>query len=73
MNEINLTNNMLTMYFQKEKLVIHVAKMQEILFFVHQLTMNVNVPIGNVFCRSVLFVVILLSQELKWIHQSEHQ
>ena len=30
-------------------------------------------PIGNVFCGSLLSVVLLLSQELKWIHQSEYQ
>ena len=41
------------MHFQKKKLVIHVAKMQQILFFVHQRIMNVNCPIGNVFCGSV--------------------
>ena len=35
---------MLTMHFQRKKLVIHVAKMQQNLFFVHQLMMNVNVP-----------------------------
>ena len=55
------------------KLVIHVAKMQQILFFVHRLMMNVNFPIGNVYYRSVLPVLILLSQELKFIHQTEHQ
>ena len=32
------------MHFQINKLVIHVAKMQQILFFVHQLMMNVNLP-----------------------------
>ena len=32
-----------------------------------------NFPIGNVFCRSALSVVLLLSQQLKWIHQSEYQ
>ena len=59
--------------FPENKLVIHVAKMQQILFFVHQLMMNVNCPIGNVFCGSLLSVVLFLSQKLKWIHQSEHQ
>ena len=59
--------------FPGNKLVIHVAKMQQILFFVHQLIMNVNYPIGNVFFGSVLSVVLFLSQKLKWIHQSEHQ
>ena len=28
--------------------------------FVHQLMMNVNCPIGNVFCGSVLSIVLLL-------------
>ena len=32
------------MHTQIKKLVIHVAKMQHILFFVHQLMMNVNLP-----------------------------
>ena len=63
---------MLTMHFQRKKLVIHVAKMQQILFFVHQLMMNLNCPIRNVSCRSVLSVVLLLSLELKLIHQTEH-
>ena len=61
------------MHFQKKKLVIHVEKMQKILFFVHQLIMDVNSPIGNVSCGSVLSVVLLLYQELKWINQTEHQ
>ena len=39
---------MLTTTFQKIKLVIHVAKMQQIMFFVHRLMMNGNDPIGNV-------------------------
>ena len=73
MNQLKLTNHMLTTPFQTMKLVIHVAKMQHILFFVRQLMMNVNCPIGNVFCGSVLSVMLLLSQKLKWIHQSEHQ
>ena len=68
-----LTSNMLTTSFQITKLVIHVAKMQQILFFVHQLMMNVDRPIGNVFSGSVMSVVLLISQELKWIHQTEHQ
>ena len=42
-------------------------------FFVHQLMMNVNCPIGNMFCGSVMSVVLLLYHELKWIHQTEHQ
>ena len=32
------------MHFQGNKLVVHVAKMQQILFFVHQLMMNVKFP-----------------------------
>ena len=36
---------MLTMHFQRKQLVIHVAKMQQILFFVHRLMMNVDSPI----------------------------
>ena len=32
-----------------------------------------NFPIGNLSCRSVLSVVLLISQELEWIHQTEHQ
>ena len=73
MNELNLANHMLTMYFQRKKLVIHVAKMQQILFFLNQLMMNLNCPIGNLFCGSVLSVVLFFSQQLKWIHKSEHQ
>ena len=64
---------MLTTPFQTMKLVIHVAKMQQILFFVHQLMMNLNYQIGNVHCGSVRPVLILLSQELKDIHRTEHQ
>ena len=48
------------MHIQRNKLVIHVAKMQQILFFVHQLMMNVDFPIRNVSCGSVLYVVLLL-------------
>ena len=51
-----------TTTFQTMKLVVDVAKMQLILFFVHRLMMNFNCPIGNVYCRSVLPVPILLSQ-----------
>ena len=58
--------------FPEKKIVIHVAKIQLNMFFIHQLMMNVNCPIGNVSCVSVLSVVLLLSQELKWIHQTEH-
>ena len=47
--------------FPEKKLFIHVAKMHQVLFFVYQLMMNVNSPIGNVFCISVLSVVLLLS------------
>ena len=39
------------MHFQRKKLVIQIAKMQQILFFVHQLMMNVNCPIGNLSLR----------------------
>ena len=56
-------NHMLTMHFQKKKLVTHVVKMQKILLFVHQLMMNVNFLIGNVSCGSILSVVLLLYQE----------
>ena len=35
------------MHLQRNKLVIHVVKMQQILFFVHQLMMNVNFPIRD--------------------------
>ena len=48
--------------FPEKKIVIHVAKMQQILFFVHQLMMNVNFPIVNVFFGILLSVVLLLSQ-----------
>ena len=55
------------------KIVIHVAKMQQIMFFVHQPMMDINPPIGNVYYGSVLPVILLLSQELKFIHQTKHQ
>ena len=42
MNDLKLTNNMPKKTFQKVKLVIHVAKMKQIMFFVHQLMMTVN-------------------------------
>ena len=64
---------MITTPFQTVKLVIQIAKMQHIFFFAHQLMMNFNLPIGNVYCRSVLSVIILLSQKLKEIHWTEHQ
>ena len=73
MNSLKLNNNMLTTRFQTIKLVIHVAKMQQILFFVQVLMMNFNIPIGNVYCGSVLNVILLLYQELKNIHRNEHQ
>ena len=38
---------MLTTPFKKMKLVIYVAKIQQILFFVHQIMMNVNFSIGK--------------------------
>ena len=47
MNELKLKNQMLTTPFKTMKLVIHVAKMQQILFFVHRLIMNVKRPIEN--------------------------
>ena len=37
MNELKLANQMLTTHFQTMKLVIHVAKMQQIMFFVHNM------------------------------------
>ena len=73
MNELKLTNQMLTTPFQTMKLINYFATMQQILFFVYQPTMDVNFPIGNVFCVSVLPVLLLLSQELKKIHQTEPQ
>ena len=69
----NISNHMMTAPFQTMKLVIHIAKMQQILFFVNRLMMNVNLPIGNVYCGSVLLVLLLLSHESKEIHQTEHQ
>ena len=30
-------------------------------------------PIGNVYCGSVLPVLVFTSKELKWIHRTEHQ
>ena len=73
MNELKLTNHILTTPFQTMKLVTHVAKMQQIMFFVHQLMMNVNRPIGNVYFGSVLLVLLLLYRELKDIHRTKHQ
>ena len=73
MNYLNLTNHILTTPFQMIKLVIHVAKIHQIMFFVHQLMMNFDRPIGNVYCGSVLTVLLLISQELKDIHRTEHQ
>ena len=59
------------MYFLMTKLVIHVSKMQQIMFFLHQLMMNVNLPIGNVYCGSALTVLVLISHELKDINWTE--
>ena len=41
--------------------------------FFHQLMMNINCLIGNVYCERVQPVSLLLSQELKEIHQTQHQ
>ena len=49
--------------FPEKEIFIHFAKMKQILLFVHKLLMNVNNPIVNVSCKSVLSVVLLLSQE----------
>ena len=46
---------MLTTPFQTMKLVIHVAKMQQIMFFVNRLMVNVNCPIGNLYCGYFYF------------------
>ena len=72
-NKLKLTNHMLTTPFQTMKPAIHVTKMQHIMFFAHQLMMNVNFPILDVYCGSVLTVLLLISQEVKDIHQTEHQ
>ena len=73
MNELKLTNHMLTTPFQTMKLVIHVAKMHHILFFENRLMMNVNGPIESEYCGSIMPVLLLIYQELKYIHQTEHQ
>ena len=49
------------------------CEMQQIVVFVHRLMMNFNCPIGNLYCGSVLPVLLLFSQELKEIHQTELQ
>ena len=48
-------------------------KMQHILFFAHRLMMNVNCLIVNMYCGSVLPITILIYQELKLIHRTEHK
>ena len=68
MDSLNLKNHMLTTPFQTMKLVIHVAKMQQIMFFVHRLTINLNTPIGNMYYGSVLPVLLSIYQDLKEIH-----
>ena len=64
---------MLTTPFQIMKVVIHIDKMQQILLFVHRPMMNLNFPIVNVYCGSVVTVLLLLPQELKEIYRAEHQ
>ena len=64
---------MLTTPFEKMKLVTHVVNMHQILFFVQQLMMNVNLLIGNVSYGILLPVLLFLYREMKKIHQTEHQ
>ena len=59
MNQLKLTNHILATPFQEMKLF------RQIMLFVHQLMTNVNFQIGNVYCVSVLHVLILISHELK--------
>ena len=54
MNQLRLTNHMLNTTFQTMKLVIHIAKIQQIIFFVHRLMVNINFPIGYLYYGSVL-------------------
>ena len=55
-------------YYATMKIIIYVTKIQQIMFLVHQLMKNFNLPIGNAYCGSVLTVLLLLYQELKEIH-----
>ena len=59
--------------FPNDETLIHVTKMQQIMFLVHRLMMNVNCPIGDMYCVSVLPVLIFISRELKEIHLTDHQ
>ena len=72
-NSLKFTNHMLTTFFQTVKLIIHVARMQQILFFLHQLIRYVYFLIEEIPRRSVLNVPILIYLELKYIHQTEQQ